>query len=37
MNGHAEEVEDKEAVKSGQVKEQEAESDSNNSADTEVL
>ncbi|XP_042359102.1 band 4.1-like protein 2 isoform X2 [Plectropomus leopardus] len=35
VNGHAEEVEEKEAVKSEQVKEQEAESHSTNSADTE--
>ncbi|XP_070705485.1 band 4.1-like protein 2 isoform X2 [Pempheris klunzingeri] len=35
VNGHAEEVEEKEAVKSEQVKEKEAESDSNTSADTE--
>ena len=37
VNGHAEEVEEKEAVKSEQVKEKEAESHSNASADTEVL
>lgn len=37
VNGHAEEVDEKEAVKSEQVKEKEAESDSNASADTEVL
>lgn len=36
VNGHAEEVEEKEAVKSEQVKEKEAESHSNASADTEV-
>ncbi|XP_034999442.2 band 4.1-like protein 2 isoform X16 [Hippoglossus stenolepis] len=35
VNGHAEEVEEKEAVKSEQVKEKEAESHSNASADTE--
>nr|XP_019947292.1 PREDICTED: band 4.1-like protein 2 isoform X3 [Paralichthys olivaceus] len=35
VNGHAEEVEEKEAVKSEQVKEQEIESHSNASADTE--
>ncbi|XP_040921081.1 band 4.1-like protein 2 isoform X3 [Toxotes jaculatrix] len=35
VNGHAEEVEEKEAVKSEQVKEKEAESHSNTSADTE--
>lgn len=37
VNGHAEEVEEKEAIKSEQVKEKEAESDSNTSADTEVF
>ncbi len=37
VNGHAEEVEEKEVVKSEQVKEKEAESHSNASADTEVL
>ena len=36
VNGHAEEVEEKEEVKSEQVKEKEAESHSNASADTEV-
>lgn len=36
VNGHTEEVEEKEAVKSEQVKEKEAESHSNTSADTEV-
>lgn len=36
VNGHAEEVDEKEAVKSEQVKEKEAESHSNASADTEV-
>ncbi|KAM6915250.1 band 4.1-like protein 2 isoform 2-T3 [Xenentodon cancila] len=35
VNGHAEEVEEKEEVKSEQVKEKEEESDSNASADTE--
>ncbi|XP_062267439.1 band 4.1-like protein 2 isoform X2 [Platichthys flesus] len=35
VNGHAEEVEEKEAVKSEQLKEKEAESHSNASADTE--
>uniref|UniRef100_A0A3P8TM10 FERM domain-containing protein n=1 Tax=Amphiprion percula TaxID=161767 RepID=A0A3P8TM10_AMPPE len=35
VNGHAEEVEEKEEVKSEQVKEKEAESHSNTSADTE--
>ncbi|XP_027139717.1 band 4.1-like protein 2 isoform X7 [Larimichthys crocea] len=35
VNGHAEEVDEKEAVKSEQVKEKEAESHSNASADTE--
>ncbi|XP_035534049.1 band 4.1-like protein 2 isoform X10 [Morone saxatilis] len=35
VNGHAEEVEEKEAVRSEQVKEKEAESHSNASADTE--
>lgn len=37
VNGHAEEVEEKEAVKTEQVKEKEAESHSNTSGDTEVL
>lgn len=37
VNGHTEEVEEKETVKSEQVKETEAESHSNASADTEVL
>lgn len=37
VNGHAEEVEEKEAVKSEEVKEKEAESQSTTSADTEVL
>lgn len=37
VNGHAEEVEEKEAVTSEQVKEKEAESHSNASAETEVL
>lgn len=37
VNGHAEEVEEKEDVKSEQVKEKEVESHSNASADTEVL
>lgn len=37
VNGHAEEVAEKEKVKSEQVKEKEAESHSNASADTEVL
>lgn len=36
VNGHAEEVDEKEAVKSEQVKEKEAEVHSNASADTEV-
>ncbi|TKS76033.1 Band 4.1-like protein 2 [Collichthys lucidus] len=36
VNGHAEEVDEKEAVKSEHVKEKEAESHSNASADTEV-
>lgn len=36
VNGHAEEVEEKEAVESEQVQEREAESHSNASADTEV-
>lgn len=36
VNGHAEEVEEKEAEKSEQVTEKEAESHSNASADTEV-
>lgn len=37
VNGHAEEVEEKEEVKSKPPKEKEAESHSNASADTEVL
>lgn len=37
MNGHAEEVEEKEEVKLEQAKETEAESHSNASADTEVV
>lgn len=37
VNGHAEEVEEKEDVKSEKVKEKEAESHSNATADTEVL
>lgn len=37
VNGHAEEVEEKEEVKSEQVREKEAETHSNASADTEVL
>ncbi len=37
VNGHAEEGEEKEAVKSEQVKEKEVESNSTASADTEVL
>lgn len=37
VNGHAEEGEEKEAVKSEQVEDKEAESHSNASADTEVL
>lgn len=37
VNGHAEEVEEKEEVKLEQVKEKEAESDSNASVDTEVF
>lgn len=37
VNGHAEEVEEKEAEKSEEVKEKEAESHSNTSADTEVV
>lgn len=37
VNGHAEEVEEKEEVKSEQAEEKEAESHSNASAETEVL
>lgn len=37
VNGHTEEGEEKEAVKSEQVEDKEAESHSNASADTEVL